>query len=295
MIKTISLILFVLLISSCKKTTTGSNQKEAPRLVKTKVEYGRDVYWNAIDYDAEGRIVRITRSVNAQIQTYTYNITYSGNEVLIEHSLPISSGFYTREVIKYTLDGNRQPVIRTKSLVEELGPNPSAQKYQLYTDTAYFQYNSEGLLLKKEGTHYDSVWQKISVVETFVKTQSFKADYVNANKNVSRIDEEVKTIQRFDTYQSPQSTAKNSFSFDYSRAETNKVDSKNAFLYEDFDIRPSLYSTFNKNYSNIPNKITQTAGSSPYELSIMYDNDGNIIKIDEKLPAQTVKREFIYN
>jgi hypothetical protein len=293
MLRIIYPLLFILLLISCKKTI-DQPRKEAPRLVRTQVDYGdgTGLYSNFIEYNAAGRMTRVTRTFRGDSIGLTYDITYSENEVVIKHSI----SDYISLIVRYTLDAGHKPLKRTKYSVEQFNNRPSLQFYHLYTDTTYFTYDSENLLLTKESKQYDSVQQNLGVEEIYVHAKAIKEDYVNANKNVSEIKQEINSRYRIDAYHSTPFKGNSKFSFSYSSSQVNKVDEENAFLYEEFDILTSIYSSFNSSYRNIPNKIIISGTINDFaEPSISYNSDGFVTKIDEKTPNQTIKRYFFYS
>lgn len=256
------LILPAFLLFSCKKDDP-INPAEV-RLLQTKWTDGNgNLFTTLLDYDAEGRIIRLSHQTNNNPPKVYANVTYSGNEVrMVETGESNAASAHTREV-KFVLDGNNQPQSRIELITNEYFPPQNWAQRDFFADTAIYIYDGQGLLLKKTGTSRDSVWSNNGSEQTSVRTKTHTTDYTTTNGNLSSV---VRTSQEnyrlrtaYSTYTS-QGSEEDRYTFEYSQAYANQTDFKNAFLLEEFSVLLSEY-PLNKNYRNLPDKINSSSVS----------------------------------
>ena len=301
------LALPALLLQSCKKDDPIDT--ESVRLVKTKMgDINGDTHYMTLEYDAQGRITRITQSTNNDPAVVTATISYSGNEVrIVEPAIDNAAMTLTRE-IKYVVDAGNQPQSRIEQRFEEFKAPDNHPQRTFYSDTTVYTYEPGGLLLRKTGTSRDSTWFNPAQVQTSVRTRAFTATYTNANGNLSEMVKATAEKSRLvagTTVFTAQSAEEEKVTYEYSRNYANQTDFKNAFLLEEYSVL--LYDfPMNKNYRNLPGKFTRTfavrdaSGAITHSdtvsgtLAFSYNQYGFVALIGNN-PIRTQNKELIYN
>jgi hypothetical protein len=265
-----------LLFFSCQKT--GFNREQV-RITQTKYNVGADsAEYFEFGYDPSGRVsqVKIGINLNNGTPVYTGSITYTGNQAVIR-TTPVNNGnIYSSTEVHYTLNASALPVTRiqldTFFVIQSDFPLQAQRTYK--ADTANYQYDADGLLLKVTGASRDSTWLDGSFPQT-LQTQTaigqWVTDYTNTGRNVSQIvqtgSQLSRTITPGQTIITPlHVTGMNKWTFQYTHSSFNLTDFNNAFIMMEYGVILNSALPLNKAYKNLPDKVT--------EESTVYDQQG---------------------
>lgn len=302
----LSFILPALVLLSCKKSDTVNT--EEVRLLQTKLQDGNgDLYMTLLDYDAQGRIVRISNKINNNAPEVRATISYSGNEVqVVEPPISNGSSSHTRE-IKFVLDGSNKPLTRIEQRTNEyFAPNNPQRDF--YTDTTTYSYDASGLLTRKTGRSRDSTWVNFGYVQTSLRVNTYTANYTNVNGNLAemtRVSQENYRTTIGTTTRSSNSSLEEKNTFEYPKAYPNSTDFKNVFLLEEFGVILHDY-PLNKNYRNLPNQVTASrvekdgtgvvthSESAISAMAFSFNKYGFLSMIGDS-PVRAQNKELIYS
>ncbi|MBO9204723.1 MULTISPECIES: hypothetical protein [Niastella] len=227
-------LLFIISLDSCKKDSDNQSEQQQPvgdttRVVKTIYTHSSSsstpetTYY---EYDKSGRIVALKDSADA---TYYFNISYSGDEAIIQQS-PAEPGNFSFTA-RYKLNSNRLPVQRigVEYMNEMTATYPT---FQVHADTTNYEYNAAGLLVKATGNHFDTTWRTSSVAST---RRPYTISYTNQDGKLMAI--KITAVEYYGYTQTggtPNKSTVNieeNYSFEYTKNYPNKVDSINAWLF----------------------------------------------------------------
>ena len=253
-----SLITFTISVVACKKDKQF--KPEEVRLVGADVYSDNGVQHEIIDYNADGKITKISFQFNNDAPKTRFGVSYSGNEIIIVEPPVINNATELRDTVRLQLNPNGTISKRIHSSFFEVKP-PTAEAQRTYVkDTTLYQYDIEGLLARKTLSMQDSTWTtNPAVPPTSVIFTHEITDYTVANRNLTSASTTRNTliVARTPTrvYTSTNSGSINTV-FEYSKAYPNKTDFSNAAILDELDLftlRP-MY----KEYSLLPTKLTES-------------------------------------
>ena len=253
-----SLTTFTISVVACKKDKQF--KPEEVRLVGADVYSDNGVQHEIIDYNADGKITKISFQFNNDAPKTRFGVSYSGNEIIIVEPPVINNATELRDTVRLQLNPNGTISKRIHSSFFEVKP-PTAEAQRTYVkDTTLYQYDIEGLLARKTLSKQDSTWTtNPAVPPTSVIFTNEMTDYTVVNRNVTAANTTRNTliVSRTPTrvFTSSNSGTTNSI-FEYSKAYPNKTDFSNAAILDEMDLftlRP-MY----KEYSLLPTKLTES-------------------------------------
>ncbi|MEI9909324.1 MAG: hypothetical protein WDO71_06485 [Bacteroidota bacterium] len=294
----------------CNKNDIASGEI---RLLKTKyVDAGNgDVYYFSFEYDQAGRIIRLLSSKNNETPLTIATVSYNSNKVTILPDPVHNAGFDYIDEIEYTVDANNKPLQRIQNVYREFKPLVSNLQKDFETDTANYEYDAAGLLVKVKGSSRDSTWfDPGTLIQTYTYNRQNTSLYTNSGSNLGKIAKTTQQEHRFICGAVDILTKRNieeSYMYEYNHAYTNKTDFTNALILTEFSVLYDNAYPLNKNYKNVPDKISYSRITRDAATGAIVESDNNITNValgfnNSKFitfinfgitPAG--KKEFIYN
>lgn len=275
--KTLYFFAALILLFSCKKEKINPSEL---RLTKTTGYDGQN--GNTFKYDASGRIIAV---INIKDNRTIASVSYNGNEVIIDRGFS-TPGTVTREdVVKIFLDSEGKPLTRIQRVfMEYSSPNTLPQK-DFLNDTLLYEYDAQGLLKRTIGRTFDSLWFNPNDLETQSHWTESTTDYTvsNGNLTASVLNKNVGGAQWFRGTQFKYiEYTEDKYFYEYSKQYSNKTDFSNTAILNELEVTPFV---LNKNYKNIPDKITRSIVSKDKNGVIynMYDSNSKFtLEFDSK-------------
>jgi hypothetical protein len=242
------------LLLGCKKNDINPDEV---RLLALETTDTSQTYRTVFDYDNLGRIIKV-HFESSPPQTVIMNIVYQGNEILITPS-PSTSSYASAidSVILFMDAANRVQKRIAYSFFEIMPPGYPQRTYNC--DTSLYQYNAAGLLQKETSNHRDSTWfNQLGDIQTWTNIISKVSDYENTDGNLTSIksmEYEVTYSHQHGTNYIWKSSIDNITSFEYTKRYPNKTDFSNATVLSELGYL-NLQIPLNKNYKNLPDKVT---------------------------------------
>jgi len=262
------------------------------------------------EYDADGRITKITLQDNTSPKVTLYDITYQGSAIRMAQPMYNSAGNTRTDTIHLFLDIQGHLVKRIKKEFNEYFP-PSNDPQRTYSlDTTVFEYNGLNLLVKENINGWDSTWRNVSnsgTINTSLTRTSGSNTYTLNNGRLTSMNGIMNwsfvTKQGVQTVSSSRSTESH-YTYEYAQSYKNQTDFSNKAILN--EIRNFNGLPFNEYYSNVPDKLTTSLvdkdqnGSiistynSTSNMTYTYNSNGYIISMfDPATPDQ--KTTFVYN
>jgi hypothetical protein len=302
------IIILSILFSACKKDKEPVNPDEV-RLIAVESKTGNGTSHLDFEYDASGRITHVTSHADNNPPVIIYNIFYNGNEILLVAAPLANTTGTNRDSTRLTLDAGK--VIRkVNNRFDEYFP-PSTDPQRTYTrDTTLYEYDASGFLTRETNLTWDSTWRNVNnsgTINTSISRSSEIENHILTNGNVvstsSIVNWSFVTSQGAQTIYSSRSTENNT-SYQYLHGYLNKTDFSNAAIIN--EVQSFLGLPLNKNYKNLPDKVTNSyierdqngtiyaTNSFSMNYQYTYNSYGFVSTVfDPALPD--LKTTFIYN
>jgi hypothetical protein len=294
----------------CNKNDTTSGEI---RLLKTKnVDAATgDSYYFSFEYDQADRIIKLLSSKNNDAPLTVAAVSYNSNKVTILPNPIHNAGFDYVDEIEYTVDANNKPVQRIQNVYREFKSPVSNPQKDFESDTANYEYDVTGLLVKVKGSRRDSTWYDPGTgALTYTYNRQNTSLFTNSGSNLEKIAKTTLQKHRFISGSTTVLTDRDieeTYSYEYTHAYTNKTDFTNAFILTEFNVLYDNAYPLNKNYKNVPDKISfsritrEAATGAIVESSssitnvLMGFNNRKFITSVNFGTTPAGKKEFIYN
>ena len=177
--KIVTVVTFLLLILlSCQKEAFNF---EGLRFWKSKVS---DSSGNFITYSFEylstGFDIKVMKSAGNGPGILFADIRYRGNVIEIEPVPLISDAVETSALIRFVIDSSGKPLKRVEYNYQEFKEPLNIPQKDYKTDSALFEYNSAGLLVRVKGLYRDSTWFNPGPVQTYTTYGRYETNYSNS-------------------------------------------------------------------------------------------------------------------
>jgi len=280
----------VSLITSCSKDKDSDPPLpgEMNRLAGIEFKSQASIYQYSLEYDATGRINRITYQSQQEPRTTVYNVSYSGNSIQLARPAFRSSALDIYDTIRLTMDGYYNILERVQfRFVETKAPDNIPGKTYVF-DTTRFEYSYSGMLLGVTRNKLDTSWSKGSGPDGEVRNANRLNEVANyileGNKLVglSSNSDVSKVIYKNSEVTTNLSDEELTIAFEYSKSYPNKTDFSNCAVLNELH----LFATdmpFNKTYSVLPDKVNR--------VRTIKKKDGTVISTTN----QTANLEFTFN
>jgi hypothetical protein len=270
--KTPYLLFCLFILISCKKNS--SLDPDGIRLVKIQYVNKPDYINSIFDYDAQGRITRISYFENNNPPETRYTIAYNGNEAIMQE-IDATAGAGWNHQIKLTLDADGKPMKRIEyRFMEFFAPATNPQRTYEY-DTAVYHYDAAGLLSKIDHTAWDTTWMTqssilntYSVRETGTTINTFANGNLSASEKILRQDHVV-TQNSISVYSTVNQRI--NFTYFYTKQYPNKTDFANAAILNEYNLIFNY--SINKNYKNLPERIAISEQRTDQNGTITYTSN----------------------
>jgi hypothetical protein len=221
---------------SCKKNNETFNTDDI-RIIKTG--YAGSGTTNNLDYDNQGRIVRVTRVTTNQPTITTNTVTYNGNEINIKAISTLAPSIVYNDDTKFITDGNKRPQQRIQVITTDFGP-PSTPQRDFKNDTTYYEYNAAGQLTRATQFLRDSTWYFSNAVPQF-QTRYVRtvANYSYNNGNLSAVNSlSNQLVRSFNGVSIVTSNfvQEDNYTFGYNSSYANKTDFSNALVLNELNL-----------------------------------------------------------
>jgi hypothetical protein len=257
---------FIISLDSCKKDSDNPPQEQelgdTTRVVKTSYNHSTSSTTETtyFEYDKSGRIISLKDSADP---AYVITVSYVGDEVIYQEA-PAAPGNFTYSA-RYKLNSKGLPVQRITAENMD-GMSTTNPRFQIHTDTCKFEYDAAGLLVKANGTHFDTTWSNYGQGPSYSSSREvYTINYTNTNGKlmafkINGTEESSNTQTSGITSKSTYSTEED-YAFEYTKNYPNKTDSINAWLFAE---RGLLYGDNwpTIKYANIPDKMTHITKST---------------------------------
>lgn len=304
------LLFCIVLVTSCKKDTPAGVNEIKLTEARTTDSTG-NVASIRFQYDNEGRINSYEYSYNHHTDKEA-TISYSGNKITILFKPKTDFTITANSSIWYTLNDDKMPVQRI-SYDSAYIADPTIGQISIWRDTAWYNYNTAGLLTNITGIKYDSTWFRQNQDFLTGKT-NYSCNYTNTENLLTRLSITASSTYR-DMSQGKEQIMNGSgmekYSFGYAQQYSNNVDFSNATLLTEFGVIFNRGLPLNKAYSNLPDNISFTDGTGRSYISddlaffpfnsvgyvenktLKYDSNGFLSSISNNT-ANSSKTEFFY-
>ena len=296
--KTLYFLVLLVVLIACKK---DNDNRSETRLVKKTNNDGNA--GEVFKYDASGRIFgKADLKTNEMVATISYN----GNEAIILRSHS-NAGVIIENEVRISFDSEGKPISRIlRASLEYISPNVPPQR-DYVNDTLLYEYDAQGLLKRTVGRSFDSTWFNPNDLEIQSHRTESITTYTVSGGNVSG-SVQVSSIGGMHWFRGTEfkyfENIEDTYSYEYSKQYPNKTDFSNGALLNEFEVTPFL---LNKNYKNMPDKITRTKISrdkngvtmstynSVLDFTLEYDSKGYLsgIKNNAGVPPNE-KFYFVY-
>jgi hypothetical protein len=274
--KTALFFLTVTLLTACRKNPSNP---EDLRLLKLKFTDSALTNTNylSFEYDADGRIAKLLSSTNNNTPVTIADISYTANKIIITTPAIHNAALDAVDAIEYTVDGDNRPVQRIQNHFNEFKAPTNLPQRDFTADTALYEYDGSGLLIKITGRKRDSTWFNPGSVQTTTDSWQYSTVYMNTGGNVQKI---VKTSQKNSRLISGSTVLNNSYTidethlFEYTHSYQNKTDFTNALVLTEFGLLSDIAYPLNKNYKNFPDKISYSAITKNAVTGAVIDSNG---------------------
>ncbi|HWI93321.1 MAG TPA: hypothetical protein VNT20_18710 [Flavisolibacter sp.] len=259
-----------LLMQSCKKNDVNPDEV---RLLAFETTDTSITYRKVFDYDNLGRITQVQFNFGTR-GALVASIAYQGNQILMKPT-PFNPAFSDIDSVVLIMDAANHVQKRLGYSFFEVLPPDNPQRTYSY-DTTLYQYNAAGLLQKETATHRDSTWiVNAGDTQTWIYITNTISDYTNTDGNLASIssthDATSYSHQHGKDYVSRSSTVSVK-SFEYTKAYPNKTDFSNAAVLTELGYL-QLQTPINKNYKNLPDKITSISTNRDQAGAITFVNN----------------------
>lgn len=272
----------VVLFSNCKKEKDINTEEVRLQAIET-IQSNGDINKLFFDYDANGRITKISSGRNNETPTTNFIITYSGNEVVIPYAVTDDAMATIKDTLRLLLNTDQQVIKRMfHSFQEFKAPTHTPQRTNIY-DTTTYSYDAAGLV--KQGTHgaFDTTWYNPGVETIIVSRTAGLTNYTLKDGNIEGSTKVVTTTgynKQGGVVSAYKSSNETTTSYVYAKAYLNKTDFKNAGILNELQLAfPSL----SKYLRNVPEKISVT--------DVTKNANGTITSSS----SFTVNQQFSYN
>ena len=258
---------------SCKKDNQNSNT-DGPRITTIEETQGAYVFYRfSFEYGGDGKINKIIVMTDSVPTSTYYNVSYSQNKIVMARSR-------IKDTTYLFLDANDRVVVRLRKSFQAPFNIP---QQTLTFDTTHYEYNSSGLLVKETYGRLDTTWypgtvQTMTIRTTGTTEHSFSGGDAIMVKTV--VQRSIVTSNGSNINVTKRST-ENTNTYGYTLSYPNETDFSNAAVLSELKLYTDL--PLNKNYSHLPDKITNTY--------IDKDENGTIISSG----TSTTAPRFTYN
>jgi len=297
----LTLAISVFVLAGCKKDKIDTT---TIRIEKTEVTSGSSVFSTFFSYDAQGRLIKTSGKTNNEAEVTTATITYSGNEVIIQHPLINNTGFSETHEIRYQLNAEKKPILRTETGTRNFSFAPTVQ-HDYYKYESDYQYNVAGYLVKINKSSYDST-HLAQPVGTSIQTASASSviDFTIAANNLSSVRSTTQIVHEIiNTGGGSLNFTDNKvqvWDFGYDMKFSNKTDYLNNFLLSELEIFQVEWFPYAAGATYVPDVITynessngQSVTNTTNQFEYTYNKHGFIASIKNKNNPSPIK--IFYN
>jgi len=267
------ILCFVSSLLSCNKNKEEIKVTEL-RLIGIEYKNANNFSRTNLEYDASGRITRITYQQN-EIATHTqFDISYANNEIVMAQPAMSNANSDVADTIRLFLDANNRVIKRINHFFFEVkGPANPPQRTYTY-DTTLYEYDAAGLPTKEIYTKKDSTWFNNGQVATYFYFTSGVTTYTSSNGNITSSNYSDKmtltTTLPTNTY-TQYRTNTTSKTFQYAKKYPNNTDFSNAAVLRELNVFSDL--PFGSYSPYLPNMLTSS--------SVQKDGNGVIMSTDD--------------
>lgn len=277
-------LLSLLFFIACKKEEVQANTDDI-RLKEIETIYrdGQKGY-ETIEYDASGRISKISSRLNNGPVLSLFDVTYSNNEIRLIYLQSNTAAKKTSDTIWLVLD-NKQRILQRRShryLAVVSLQEPPQNRYTY--DTTNFEYDAAGLLKKQNWSLRDSLWSNNGMIRIYNTYATSTTNYtiqgdkvVNANVSGNR---EIQ-LRHSGSLSISNYSHTSKHTYHYTKAYPFKTDFSNAAVLNEMNFFNSV--GFSKSHAFIPNMIETSAEDK--------DGNGTITSSDN----YTINQHYTYN
>ena len=278
----------VTLITSCTKDkSTVPTPGEMNRLTGIEFKSQANIYQYSLEYDATGKISRITYQSQQEPRTTLYNISYGTNSIQLARPAFRSPAVSIYDTIRLIMDGYYNILERTQfRFVETKAPDNIPGKTFLF-DTTRFEYNY-GMLLSLTHNKFDTSWSKGNAPgaeESKANRLNEVANYIiDGNKllGVTSISDVSKITYKNSGVTTTLNDEELTIAFEYAKSYPNKTDFSNCAVLNELHLFASEM-PFNKSWSLLPDKVKR--------LKTIKLKDGTVISTTNEAAGH----EFTFN
>ena len=249
----------LVILAACKKDHTPTPiPPNQIRLSGIEMKVQGNSYKYVLTYDVEGRIREVSHESNTAPTTVLFKVSYDANEILLTRPMGEDFDMTVADTIRFTLGGDGNVMSRIQNrFVQTWGSENESRNY--IHDTSYFEYNTNGLLLKLMRHFKDSGWHSATANVPEMSKVMKKvelADYTIEGNNLVSI---MRRGDVMETTYTPSDvtfnniTEETGISFDYSKGYANKTDFSNAAVLNELHAFTDM--PLNKKHSYLPNKV----------------------------------------
>jgi hypothetical protein len=261
------------------------------------------VYGWVYAYDQQGRIISISGHEQSGQPVQKVSIAYSGKEVVVQRDPDDDPAFDQRLKVVLTLDGQGLTQKRIASLykVPKTSGVPPSEKFVF--DTLYFFYDAQGLLIRTQGSRYDSTGFATGNQE--IRKTTYGAEYQNESGNLASSDGRyVYSVERKNGGQVARigGSSRIQSRYAYAKQDPNLEDFSNSAVRN--ELRHHFEPLLNARYRNKPEQVTITYTERDGNDQVFFDlttaiqfnrsyNSGGMLS-GISIPANAEFREIRY-
>lgn len=298
-------LLVVALFFSCKKDDDPVHTDDVR--ITSSVFSNTGVSFN-MEYDAQGRVTKITSKQPGMPDALMATVTYNGNVIDIIQAPVATAGVHFNYLIRYTTDAAKRPLQRIETVRGEYFP-PNQPQRDFDNDTTTYEYNTGGQLTRTVQVENDSTWFNPGVVQHILQHTRTVKNYTYNNGNLAAVTSLGNRTTRNVTGATTTTTnhiLEDNFTYDYSSGFPNKTDFSNALVLSELQVVFFSPYFMNPAATLIPNRSTRqealkditgaviSSSNSSLDYTATYNSYGFLSNLGRPAVSGS-NREIIYN